>query len=128
MNFNNSAAYRIAMGDLGAALTAAREGLRCARQSQFGLQTAVALQHFALVAVLRGQAHSAARVTGYVDVQYRELWYEREPTEKWGYEKLMAALHEQLSDTEIAELASEGATWQEDQAAEEALAASVRSP
>ena len=46
---------------------------------------------------------------------------EREPTEKWGYEKLMAALREHLSEAEIEKLAAEGAAWSEDQAVEEAL-------
>jgi hypothetical protein len=46
---------------------------------------------------------------------------EREPTEQWGYEKLMAALREQRSEAELEELAAEGAAWSEDQAAEEAL-------
>jgi predicted ATPase len=121
MNYNNAAAYRIAMGDLDAAYTAAREGLRWARQAQFALQIAVAVQHFALVAVLRGQMYGAARLMGYVDVQYRELSYEREPTEKWGYEKLLAALRERLSEPELEKLAAEGAVWSEDQAVEEAL-------
>jgi hypothetical protein len=46
-------------------------------------------------------------LVGYVDLQYRELGNEREPTERWGYEKLIAALHEQLSEAEIAKLAAE---------------------
>ncbi len=59
--------------------------------------------------------------SGYVNAQYKELGIEREAPEKWGYEKLMAALHEQLSDTQIEKLAAEGAAWSEDQAVEEAL-------
>ena len=51
----------------------------------------------------------------------KELGYEREATEKWGYEKLMAALREQLSEAEIEKLAAEGAAWSEDQAVDEAL-------
>ncbi len=46
---------------------------------------------------------------------------EREATEKWGYEKLVAALREQLSEAEIEKLAPEGAAWSENQAVEEAL-------
>ena len=51
----------------------------------------------------------------------KELGNEREATEKWGYEKLMAALREHLSDAEMEKLAAEGAAWSEDQAVEEAL-------
>jgi hypothetical protein len=62
------------------------------------------------------------QLLGYVDAQYKEAGYERESTEKWGYEKLMAALREPLSEAEIEKLAAEGAAWSEDQAVEEALA------
>ncbi len=65
--------------------------------------------------------HDAARLIGYVDVQLQRSGYEREPTEKWGHEKLMAALRDQLSEAEIEKLAAEGAAWSEDQAVEEAL-------
>ncbi len=70
---------------------------------------------------ISGQPQIAARLLGYVDVQFKELGVTREPTEKWGYEKLMASLREQLSDAEIQKLAPEGAAWSEDQAVEEAL-------
>jgi hypothetical protein len=55
------------------------------------------------------------------NAQYTELGSEREYTEKWGYEKLMAALRERLSEAEIEKLAAEGAAWSEDQAVEEGL-------
>ncbi len=58
---------------------------------------------------------------GYVNVQYKETGSEREYTEKWGYDKLMAALRNQLSEAEIEKLAAEGAAWSEDQAVEKAL-------
>jgi hypothetical protein len=70
---------------------------------------------------LRGGATAAARLIGYSSLQYKELAYEREATEKWGYEKLMAALREYLSETEREKLAAEGAAWSEDRAVEEAL-------
>lgn len=80
------------------------------------------MQHFAELGTLLGRVHSAA-LTGYVDAQYRELGLERELTEKWGHEKLMATLRQYLSDADIEKLAAEGATWSEDQAVEEALKA-----
>ncbi|HTU80625.1 MAG TPA: hypothetical protein VMF61_00760, partial [Candidatus Acidoferrales bacterium] len=43
----------------------------------------------------------AARLIGYVNVQYNRLGQEREFTEQWDYEKLMAALHAQLGEPEI---------------------------
>ena len=121
LSYINIAAYRIALGDVDGAREAAREGLRWARQAQNALLIAIALQHLALLLALRGEVNDAARLIGYVNVQYKELGSEREATEKWGYEKLMAALHEHLSEAEIEKLAAEGAAWSEDRAVEEAL-------
>ncbi|HEV2909428.1 MAG TPA: adenylate/guanylate cyclase domain-containing protein [Candidatus Eremiobacteraceae bacterium] len=118
---SNSAAYRIALGDLDGALALAREGLTLARRVQSPFLIAYVLQHLALIMALRDQTQSAAKLLGHVDAQLKELGWEREPTEQWGYEKLMAALREHLSSTEIEKLAAEGATWPEDKAAEETL-------
>ena len=74
-----------------------------------------------LIAVLGGGARRGARLLGYVDAQYMALGLQREPTEQWGYDKLMAASRETLSEDEIATLGAEGAAWSEDQAVEEAL-------
>jgi len=117
----NGTAYRIALGDLDGARASAREGLGFARQAQDAWTTAIALQHLALLMALAGRTHAAARLAGYVDVDYKELGAEREYTEKWSYEKLMAALRGNLTETEIEKLEAEGAAWSEDQAVEEAL-------
>ena len=121
VSYVNIAAYRIAATDLDGAREAACEGLRLARQWQRTLQIMIALQHLSLLLALRGEVDDAAHLIGYVNVQFQELGCEREATEKWGYEKLMAALREQLSDAQIEKLAAEGAAWSEDQAVEEAL-------
>jgi len=119
--YNNIAAYRIALQAVDKARESAREGLRLARQAQYALQIAIALQHLALVGALREETLTAVRLIGYVNTQFKELAYEREDTEKWSYDKLMAALRGHLSDAEIEKLAAEGAAWSEDQAVEEAL-------
>src|ERR1700694_361748 len=98
-----------------------------ARKGQYTLGFAVALQHLALLAALYGQAHTAARLSGYVDAQFEHLGSDREPTEKSEQDKLIASLREQLSDTEIEKLAAEGAAWLEDQAVEEALTVRLES-
>ena len=121
IDLTNIAAYRIALGDLAAACDSAREGLRFARQVRKELSIAIALQHLALLAALGGDPGRGAQLRGYVDAQYSALGVQREPTEQWGFDKLMAALHEMLSADEIAQLAADGAAWSEDQAAEEAL-------
>jgi tetratricopeptide (TPR) repeat protein len=117
----NIAAYRLALGNLDGAREAAHEGLRKARQAQYALGIANAVQHFASLGAVCGQARSAAQLVGYVNAQYTELGLEREYTEKWSYEKLLASLRGQLSEAETEKLAAEGATWSEDQALEEAL-------
>jgi hypothetical protein len=58
----------------------------------------------ALLLAMRGEVHESARLIGYVTAQLKEVASERETTEKWGYDKLMAALREQLSDAEIEQL------------------------
>jgi tetratricopeptide (TPR) repeat protein len=117
----NRSAYRIALSDLTAARDSAREGLRVARQIRNALSIAIALQHLALLAGLGGDTRRGAQLLGQVDAQYSALGYKRETTEQWGYDKLVTALREQLSEDEIAQLAAEGAAWSEDQAVEEAL-------
>ena len=121
LNYLNIAAYSIALGNVDGAREAAREGLRRARQAQFAIVITIALQYIALLLALLGDVNGAARLIGYVNLQFKELGYEREITEKWGYDKLMTALREQLSETEIEKLAAEGAAWSEDRAVEEAL-------
>jgi tetratricopeptide (TPR) repeat protein len=118
---NNSAAYRIALGDLSGAREAARKGLRVARQVRHDLQIAIALQHLAVLARLGGNARRGAQLLGSVDAQYAALGMQRETTEQWGYEKLITALRETLGEDEIAQLAADGAAWSEDHAVEEAL-------
>jgi non-specific serine/threonine protein kinase len=119
----NIAAYRIALGDVMGARDAVREGLRVARHARNEQLNAVALQHFALLAALGGEVRRSAQLLGHVDAQYAALGMQREATEQWGYDKLIAALRETLSEDEIAQLAAEGAAWSEDRAVEEALQA-----
>jgi non-specific serine/threonine protein kinase len=121
IGYVNSAAYRIALGDLTGARDSAREGLRVARQGRAEQQIAVALQHLAVLAGLGGDARLGAQLLGCVDGQFSELGMQREPTERSGYEKLITTLRETLSADEIAQLGAEGATWSEDRAVEEAL-------
>ena len=113
---SNSAAYRIALGDIDGAIALAREGLTLARRAQTPYLIAYLLQHLALIMAQRGQTQSAAKLLGHVDAQLKTLAQEREPTEQWGYEKLMAALREHLSAAEIEQLTVEGTTWPEDSA------------
>jgi tetratricopeptide (TPR) repeat protein len=119
--YNNIAAYRFALGDADGARVSARKGLRWAREAQHTAGVARALQHFALLGSSCGHTRDSARLVGYADVQYEKLGMHREFTEKWSYERLTAALHEQLSSVEIENLAVEGAAWSEEQAIHQAM-------
>jgi tetratricopeptide (TPR) repeat protein len=121
ISHTNSAAYRIALGDLSAARDSARGGLRVAREARNELYIAIALQHLALLSALGGDARRSAQLLGYVEAQYSQLGYAGGTTEQWGYDKLVIELHETLSSDEIVQFAADGAVWSEDQAVEEAL-------
>jgi predicted ATPase len=118
---SNAAAYHMALGDLAGVRGSAREALRFSRQTGNDLAIAIALQHLAVLAGLGGDVRRGAQLLGYVDAQYRDLAMQREPTEQWGYDKLMTALRETVTEDEIAKLLAEGAAWSEDRAIEEAL-------
>jgi predicted ATPase/transcriptional regulator with XRE-family HTH domain len=119
--YGNSAAYRIALDDLSGARESARNGLKFARQAEVDLYIAIGLQHLASLAALDGDRERAAKLLGYVEVKYRELGYEREGTEQYGYDKLIAALRSALSEDDIVNLGALGARFSEDQAVEQAL-------
>jgi predicted ATPase/Tfp pilus assembly protein PilF len=120
-SYANSAAYRIVLGDLTAARESAREGLRVARQARYEPIITNALQHLALLAGLTGDARRGAQLLGYVNAQYVALGMQRQPTEQWGYDNLVATLREALTTDEITRLGADGAAWSEDQAVAEAL-------
>lgn len=123
VDYINGAGYRIALGELSEARRSAKKGLRFAREARVESLIAVSLQHLALLAGLDGDVPRAAKLLGYVEAQYSRLGVQREPTEQWGYVKLVTVLGETLSEDLIAKLAVQGATWSEDHAVEQALKA-----
>ncbi len=116
----NLAAYSLALDDLDGAWRAAHDALEIA-QDAYPMGAAVAIQHLATVAALRGDARSGARLCGYVNAWYRARGCERDLTEARGYERLLGSLHERLDAREIETLAAAGAALPEDRAALEAL-------
>jgi predicted ATPase/class 3 adenylate cyclase len=116
----NGAAYRLALGDIAGARTAAIDALQLARGAQ-AQHIMINIHHLATVAAGSGQAHRGARLRGYVDAWYHSEGYEREPTEQRVDNILMTALTAQLSESEIEALAAEGAQFSEDHAVAEAL-------
>ena len=121
IDYNNSAAYQIALGRLDDARRSVRSSLKLARPDRNAWNTAIALQHAALLAALAGDDRNAAQLLGYVDTQFKELALERETTERWGHEKLMGALGVSLTPGDIERLGERGATWTDDEAVAVAL-------
>ncbi|MGC2407047.1 MAG: tetratricopeptide repeat protein [Candidatus Cybelea sp.] len=118
---NNAAAYCVALGDASRARDSAREALRLARERREEVFIAIALQHLALIAALDGDTRCAAQLLGYVNARFDQLAVQREPTEQWIYEMLLATLHESLDDDQVTSLAAEGGAWCEEQAVEAAV-------
>ena len=117
----NAAAYHLALGNVDGARSAAAQALALARGAH-SMDAAIATQHLAAVAALRGESRRGARLCGYVDAWYRSEGCERDLTERRTYEILVAALRERLAEDEIEAFAAEGAALSEEQAALEALA------
>jgi len=118
---NNLAAYRIALNQHDEAAADARRALSMLRESQNSYDIGIAVQHLALIAALRGDAQRASRLTGYVDAYFKSSGIQREPTEKWCYDRIIAALHDQLEEHKISLLMSDGASLSEREAVAQAL-------
>ncbi len=119
--YANLAAYHVALDQLKDARSNARQALLLAQKMQREFQSAVGIQHLALIAALSDDIHRAARLLGYADKWYREEGGERELTERWGYVRLMERLHARLKEDELAALLVEGSKLKEAEAVEEAL-------
>jgi predicted ATPase/class 3 adenylate cyclase len=119
--YANLAAYHVALHQLEAARSHARQALLLAQQMQREFLIAIGIQHLALIGASTDDFFRAARLLGYANKGYREEGGERELTERWSYSKLMERLREQLNEDELEVLLDEGAAWSEDQAIEEAL-------
>jgi predicted ATPase/class 3 adenylate cyclase len=115
-------AYLIALDDIDGAREAAREALRRSVAAQEPDAMAIALQDLALIAAMLDRVELAARLLGKVDARFAEQGLEREPTERWCFDRLIAILRAHLSETSISDLAAEGSGWPEDRALAEAMA------
>jgi hypothetical protein len=112
----------VARGEMEKAREAALQSLHYALEIHADvLDIAIALQFLALLAALQQKVPEAARLISYVNMQFKERGIERGFVGQWVYDRIMAALHEQLSDVEIDGLALESAAWSEDRAVTEAL-------
>jgi len=108
------------MGEIAEAKREACATLTLAQSTQLDLQSIIAIQLLATVAVL-GDDTERARLRGYVDARYAALGYEAGRTEERAYEILMTGLRARSSDERIAQLAEVGARLSDDDAATEAF-------
>jgi len=114
------AAARLVLGEVDAAVAAAREALELAR---FEPQLAwPAIWHLATLAALRGKPHTAARLFGFAKATSRLQNNGNEVSERSSYEILMTSLRTQLSADAIAALTTEGERLDFESAVDEALA------
>jgi predicted ATPase/transcriptional regulator with XRE-family HTH domain len=123
-NRKGAAAYRLLLGEVGAAREAALESLELERGSKGWTPRTGQAQHLATVAALMGDVRRAARIKGYVDAWYaaEEAWHER--ADERTYQMLVAAIRERLTDADLARLAAEGALLSEQEAVDMAVIAS----
>jgi predicted ATPase/class 3 adenylate cyclase len=125
----NFADYLAAVGDLPAALAAARETIeRFAEVDRDDGRMGLALECLALVEVLRGNAARAATLEGYADAALARHGVRREDAAQTRYERLGALLRESLASEELARLAAAGAALTPDAAIAFALAETSRRP
>jgi predicted ATPase/DNA-binding XRE family transcriptional regulator len=116
----NLCAYRIAVGEIAAAMGTTRNLIALAREHQ-PMMLVTALQHVATLAAIDGRLALAARLRGYADERARRMGFEREPTEEHCYAIGTRALSERCREDELSMWTSEGARFSEDDAIAAAL-------
>jgi ATP/maltotriose-dependent transcriptional regulator MalT len=106
----NLAGYLIAVDDLTGAAEAARESIRIrAAWERNHPHVAIAIEHLALVFMVRGEWPRAATLEGYADATLQRLGYRREFTETTSHDRLTTLLHQSLAPTDLTPLTTEGA-------------------
>ena len=100
---------------------AALEAVELAQRRWGGISILTHLS-LATLAALTSDVTPAARLKGYIDAWYTASGERREPTDEWTYGRLVTALKDRSSEASEVRLVSEGASLNENQAAEVALA------
>jgi predicted ATPase/class 3 adenylate cyclase len=126
---SNIAAYQVALEHYDEARASGREALLVARDAQFEVLMACALQHLAAIGALRpsDEAHSlelrrrAAGLLGFADARLTAAEGLREYTEDQELERMLPALREALGADELARLMKVGSAWGEEHAVNEAM-------
>jgi tetratricopeptide (TPR) repeat protein len=117
----NLAACLIIVGDLEQARAAATAATDLACDGRYPLHMAIAVQHLATVAALKGDPARAARLLGFVNSVYGVEGVDREPTEARLFGVLSDALRSSLDDRRLSNLLEQGALLREEEAIAVAL-------
>jgi tetratricopeptide (TPR) repeat protein len=116
------AAYRLTLGTVAEVAKPLREALDVVRRTEHALGLAMIAQGTAALALARGEATVAARLTGFSDARLRTLGIERERVGTAQREALAADLAEGLGADRARLLVSEG-EWLKATAADAEIAA-----
>jgi predicted ATPase/class 3 adenylate cyclase len=122
----NLAAYLLAQGDVGAALSTLAEFVPDVQRldSNSGLIT-IALEQLALAKALQDDLERAARLEGYCAEAFAAAGYDREYTETVTRDRLMVLLRKRYADDELEALLAQGAVLSAQEAIDEGLSASA---
>jgi tetratricopeptide (TPR) repeat protein len=115
---SNLAAYAIARDRLGAAAGFVRDALAEVHGRQQPFTVAAALEHAAVIAGLSGDLEHAATLLGFTEARFAALHLQRQPTERAGYERLLAALAARFDESDLARRLAAGANLSEETAIE----------
>jgi len=117
----NLAACQLVVGNVEEARAAATAATDLACDGRYPLHMAIAVQHLATVAALKGDPARAARLLGFVNSVYGVEGVDREPTEARLFGVLSDALRSSLDDRRLSNLLEQGALLREEEAIAVAL-------
>ena len=112
----NLAMYLLAADRLAEARAVAVEGLSLLPSRTESIVLLRHLQQWALIAALEGQSIDAARLIGWVNVNYERRDIRRNQWEITSYERLLSQLRSRLPEAELNAFTGEGARWDADRA------------
>ena len=110
----------LAIGDVAAAESHAREALTLAAKAHHRVLAGISISHLAAVAATSDPAR-AARLIGFAEEELRAAEWQRADYEQQIVDELRATIERAISTDEIARLLAEGAAWSEAQAVTAAL-------
>ena len=109
----NAAAYAIAENDLDEAQDAIDEGLSVLRETGMPYWIAIALEHVAVIATLRGDDERGLPILGYTQHYISGEGRRRESTEKAGYDRAIGLLEQRHGSERLVARFAEGAMLDE---------------